>query len=461
MSHLVDTAAAPKNAIPHPKRGWLSTFASTTIVCGVLIGAAWWLLTSQHGSSDEHSQRSRETGPIAVTVAEVTPRVVQRTVTVVGSLYGQEEIEIRPKVEGRVIEIAHEIGDRVSTGDVLLRIERKEFELAVAEAQRSLELELSKLGLKELPGKDFDPNQLPAVVKARVEEQNALSRLNRVRDLSKRQVLTGEELETAETNYTVAHVHSQQTRIDAQSMLVAVQHRQAALNTAMQRLSETDVVVPGGRRSGSAAERQEYVVASRSAAVGEIISTMPGGNSTMFKLVIDNPLKLLTTLPERHRAEIELGQSVDLHVEYAPGTTFPGKVARINPVVDRATRTFEVEISVPNDDRRLSPGSFVRASISTHADDRAPTVPEQSLVTLAGVTKVFVIQDGIAHAVPVKPMGRIPVAGSRYQEIWYEIDAEIPARSAVVTSGFSQLSEGSPVRIRTEGVAARDQEPHP
>jgi RND family efflux transporter MFP subunit len=456
--------AAPPTPALH-KASRLSSFISTMAVCGVLLGAAWWLMSSQHHKAEEHAGRhNAPSDPIAITVESVTPRVVQRSVSVVGSLYGQEEIVIRPKVGGRVAEILHETGDRVSTGDVLLRVEQTEYELAAAEARRSLELELTKLGLKQLPGDDFDPAQLPSVVRARVEEQNALSRLNRVRELSKRQVLSGEELESAETNYTVARANSQQMRLDAHSLLATAQQRQSVLNTALQRLGETEIIVPGpgSQRSKSSAGHQEYVVADRSVAVGEMLSTTPGSDPGVFKLVIDHPLKLVTTLPERHRSEIKLGQSVELHVEYSPGKTFAGTVARINPVVDRASRTFEVEIMVPNEDRQLSAGSFVRATVSTHVDEHAPTVPEQALVKMAGVTKVFVVRDGIVHEVQVKPQGQVTVAGSRYSESWIEIDGNLPAQSMVVTSGFSQLSDGSAVRIRPAGVvAAREQESHP
>ena len=466
MSSPETVPAANPSSPPHVhKSSRISSFVSTMAVCGVLLGAAWWLLTSQHHASDEHSRRrEKSVDPIAITVDEVTPRVVQRTVAVVGSLYGQEEIVIRPKVGGRVVELLHEVGDRVTTGDVLLRVERTEYELAVAEAQRSLELELTKLGLKELPGVDFDPTQLPSVLRAKVEEQNALSRLNRMRELSKRQVLSGEELETAETNHTVARVNSQQMRFDAQSMLAAAHHRQATLNTALQRLTETEVRVPGPtlKLSTSVPVRQEYVIADRKVAVGEMISATSGADAGIFKLVIDHPLKLVSTLPERHRSEIQVGQPVELHVEYSPGTTFPGVVSRINPVVDRSSRTFEVEIQVPNEDRRLSAGSFVRATVRTHVDDKAPTVPEQAIIKLAGVTKVFVVRDGAVHEVQVRPQGQVTVTGARYSESWVEIDGQLPVGSQVVTSGFSQLSDGSPVRIRQAGtVAAREQGPKP
>ncbi len=58
-------------------------------------------------------------------------------------------------------------------------------------------------------------------------------------------------------------------------------------------------------------------------------------------------------MPDRHRGEIRVGQPVDLEVEAYPGERFRGAVARVNPSVDRASRTFQVEVHVPNDDRRL------------------------------------------------------------------------------------------------------------
>ena len=68
------------------------------------------------------------------------------------------------------------------------------------------------------------------------------------------------------------------------------------------------------------------------------------------------------------------------------------------------------------------------------------TVPPEAIVTFAGVTKVFVIENGKAQAVEVK-------LGTRDRE-WVELLGEIPAGAIVATSGFSLLVDGSPIKVR-------------
>jgi RND family efflux transporter MFP subunit len=175
---------------------------------------------------------------------------------------------------------------------------------------------------------------------------------------------------------------------------------------------------------------------------------IPGLNSTLFKLVMDRPLKLQATVPERHRGEIKVGMTAELTVEAYPGVTFAGSVARVSPAVDRASRTFQVEIHVPNPDRRLSAGSFAKAAILTRIDEQAPTVPEEALVHFPGVTKVFIVKDNVAREMPVRARGPVDVSGPDRPRTWVEIEGELPVGTPVVTAGQTQLADGTAVRVR-------------
>src|SRR5438874_1789078 len=62
----------------------------------------------------------------------------------------------------------------------------------------------------------------------------------------------------------------------------------------------------------------EYVVSQRSVTEGEYVRATPGAAATLFKLVIDRPLKLQATVPERHRAEVRVGQGAEFEVEAYP-----------------------------------------------------------------------------------------------------------------------------------------------
>jgi RND family efflux transporter MFP subunit len=394
---------------------------------------------------------------VAVVLEPVTARPVRRIVNVVGSLYGRDEVTVTPKVEGRVLKIHHDVGDTVRPGDTLLEIDPVDFRLARAEAQRGLELELAKIGLKELPVGAFDVNAVPTVVKAAALEKNAAARRERIYKLGGG-ASSAEEREQLNTEFEVARANHASAVLDAQATLASARQKQAMLETAEQKLRDTRVMVPRPSDKhapdGKPFVGAEYVVAARMVSEGEIVQTMPipGINSTCFKLVMDRPLKLQATVPERHRGEIKVGMTAELTVEAYPGQAFAGIVARVSPAVDRASRTFQVEIHVPNTDRRLSPGSFAKAAILTRIDEKAPTVPEEALVTFAGVTKVFTITNGVAREVPVRAGVAVDVPGTGQPRTWVEVEGELPVGTPVVTAGQTQLADGTAVRVR-EGAS--------
>ncbi len=442
---------------------WLVILAST---CAVGAGVVYVFKSgAKHGDrADGDKQTASEPAAVAVTLAAVTPRAVQRSVQIVGTFYGQEEVDVEAKVSGRVTKILHDIGDVVRPGDVLLEIDATDYRLAVEEMQRSMELELARLGLRDLPGDDFDVNELPTVVRAAQEAKNSQSKFARRRNM--KQFTTGEEMEQMETEAKIAEANHQQSVIEAEATLASVRQRQAGLATALQKLEDTRVLAPlpsaerlkevqyAARWAGLEVKdpsQTEYVLSARMVSEGEMIHASSGG--AVFHLVMDRPLKLRATVPERHVGEIKIGQRVEVSVEAYPGETFGGVVSRMNPTVDRASRTFQLEVMVANPERRLKAGSFAKASVLTHEDSQAPTIPEEALVTFAGVTKVFVVADGRAQAVPVQPGVRMEIDGAKHAEHWVEVLGELPPGSEVVTSGQTQLADGTPVRPRGESVS--------
>ena len=156
--------------------------------------------------------------------------------------------------------------------------------------------------------------------------------------------------------------------------------------------------------------------------------------------MIDRTLKLRAPVPERFSKDVQDGQSVAVQTA-AHATPFTGVVRRINPAVDPLTRTFEVEIEVPNERHLLKSGSFAKAAIQTRIDDDAITVPLQAVVNYAGVTKIFLVEKGQAKEVQV-------TLGIQSTD-WVEIRTPALSKGAtVVTSGQSALADGTAVEIR-------------
>ena len=240
------------------------------------------------------------------------------------------------------------------------------------------------------------------------------------------------------------------------------------LEIARQRLDDTKVRVPSVfstlpkrpiGKSGAPADgagEVEYVISGRSVSEGEMLKVSPTTSMTVFNLVISDPLELHATVPERFLGEVKVGQDVAVDVEAYPDQKFAGTISRVNPTVDRANRTFMIEVAVPNHDRKLSPGSFAKASISTRVDLNALTVPEESLVNFAGVTKVYIVRDGKAHEAQIETGERLTLGKGGDARNWFEVKGDLAPGTPVVTAGQTQLSEGRSVRARSvEAVAGQ------
>ena len=151
----------------------------------IVLRAAVWLVVFQGCGGEkepwpaEPTSAARDPAVVTVTVEEVTYRPVQRTVEAVGTLHGYEEVTISAKVEGPVIRIHHDVADRVKPGELLLEVDPTDYELAVRQAEKALQVELAKLGLDQPPAESFDLTQLPTVVQARARMDNSRVRFER------------------------------------------------------------------------------------------------------------------------------------------------------------------------------------------------------------------------------------------------------------------------------------------
>jgi RND family efflux transporter MFP subunit len=388
-----------------------------------------------------------EPAPVTVTVAPVEERSVERRIAVVGTLNALERVSISAKVPGRVTKVRVDVSDRVSPGDTLVEIERTDYELALDEAQRSLEKELAQLGLSELPDKSFDPHQLPAVVRAKLLLEQAQRDFDRNTRLVEKGASSQQDFEQMETNLRVHQAANRQTMLEINAALAAVRYAQTRLATANRQLNETTIVAPAMQPLSMlpGASDLRYTVARRMVSTGETLSSSSG---PLLMLVIDDVLKLSATVPERYLGQLQLGQAIDVQVEAYPGEVFHAQVSRISPVVDPDSRTIEIEALLNNQEHRLSSGVFAKASILASKHEQAITAPIEALSTFAGVTKVFVVADGVARQVPVS----IGARGAG----WVELVGEINSGAQVATSGLGQLADGTKVEVR-EQVAAKPQ----
>jgi RND family efflux transporter MFP subunit len=246
-----------------------------------------------------------------------------------------------------------------------------------------------------------------------------------------------EEVEDRLTDYRVAAAELENQMLIAKTSLATIALQQEASAIARQQLADTSIRVPNPTQPVPGVEGDaSYAITHRAVAEGSLVKS----GMEVFTLVIEQPLKLRAPVPERHTGEVKLAQEAQVYTA-AYADPFTGKVTRINPAIDRVNRTFEVEILVPNREGKLKPGGFAKVAILTQLDSEALTVPLEAPITFAGVTKIFVVENGRAKDVPVE-------LGMQGLE-WVEVTApKLPKGTQVVTSGQSALADGTPVTIR-------------
>jgi len=117
---------------------------------------------------------------------------------------------------------------------------------------------------------------------------------------------------------------------------------------------------------------------------------------------------------------------------------FKGTIAYVSPAVDQATRTFAVEALVDNSDRQLKPGFFAKGVALTRVDASVIAVPEDAISTLAGVSTVYVIENGKARQQQIS-------LGARQNKL-VEVTTGLKGDETLATTNLSQLATGVSVR---------------
>ncbi|HEY2989848.1 MAG TPA: efflux RND transporter periplasmic adaptor subunit [Candidatus Binatia bacterium] len=389
-------------------------------------------------SASKENKPQKAEAPLPVTVAPVRAQKVARTVEFVGTLYANEEVTVSSEVDGRIASLVADLGDRVARGQTLAKIDDAEFRFAIQQMEGNLKENLAKLGLEKTPGANFDVTKTSLVLRAKADMDDAEKALKRNQTLHERQLIAAQDFDTAQTRAKMAGANYQSSIEEARASLASAYAKEAQLETARKKLRDTTIGAP---LAGS--------IAKRTVSAGEYVKT----GSALFTIVQDNPLKLRGMIPERFAPEIHADQSVEIKVDSFPDVIFKGKLTRISPSSDVASRSFMVEGVVENPDRRLKPGFFAHATIATRVDPNATTVPQQAVVSFAGVSKVFVIvrepHDPEANRGADNNVARerIVQTGVRVGTNEVEIASGVKPGELVVISGLTRLIDGAAVKV--------------
>lgn len=394
-------------------------FAPSVILCILALAGC------NHKPADKNK---KESGPVAVRVAKVTQRVIQRSVDGVGTLFPYDEAIISAEVDGPLQQVTADLGDSVAQGQVLARISDEEQRYLVAQQEAQLRQSLERLGLRDEKDRLQDIREAPDVRRARADLFDAETRYKRVRELVDQGIGPKSDLDQAQARFQSAQASYDQTLNQTRNLLQEIERFKASLDLQRKKLRDTIIRAPFAA-----------YVKERQAVAGAYVRA----NSPLFTLVKVDPIRLRIEVPERMSPWVKVGQTVDVTLEAFADRTFAGKVWRISPTVDQTKRTFIVEALIQNPGNLLKPGSYARAHLATDKSETIQVVPNRAVLYVLGTNKSYVVKpDNTIDMREVKIGERFPNE--------YEIVSGLNVGETVAISNLARLDSGAKIRIQAE-----------
>lgn len=180
---------------------------------------------------------------------------------------------------------------------------------------------------------------------------------------------------------------------------------------------------------------------------GELYSpapNTPAGKAALVSMIQVDPVKLLVNLSEKNLPLIKKGMKTTVTTDVYPNDKFQGTVFRIHPTISAATRTFTVEVKVPNGQQKLAPGMFARVGLKM-GQREAMVVPAITVLQQSGTNERYVMihDNGTARKVTVKIVNRM----DDQLEIF---STELEGGEELIIVGQTNLKSGAPVKVVVE-----------
>jgi HlyD family secretion protein len=309
--------------------GWIVALA---LVASIAFGAFRW-------------QKAHAAPEIAWKTAPVEKRNIAAKVTASGTLQATVTVQIGAQVSGRIQKLNADFNTTVKKGQLIAKLDPQLFQAAVEQS---------------------NANHLSAkagVAKAEAQQRDAELVLVRTKALSEQSLATAADLQTAETNVSVAKAATDAAKASlAQSA--------ASLHQAQVNLSYTEIFSP-----------IDGTVISRSVDVGQTVAASLQA-PVLFTVAEDlRKMQVHTSVAEGDVGRLQPGMDATFTVDAFPGQTFKGKVGQIRNAAQTVQNvvTYDAVIDVDNADLKLRPGMTATVTIAYAERDDVVAVSNAAL----------------------------------------------------------------------------------
>lgn len=386
---------------PRPSKRWLRWVGAGIAGCGFLAGLYWML-------PEFSALPEVDTAPVRIVGGAMPSSILSAS----GYVVAQRQASVASKGTGRLEYLAVSVGSRVTTGDIIARVQQDDVQAVQRQVQARLDVAKA------------------ALTNAQAEHRDARLSYARAQALLPNQFVSQAEFDTTATRLRRAEA-------TVRSAAAAITAAEADVQTADVMLENTLIRAPF-----------DGTVLKKFAEIGEVVAPMASSASSRGAVVLIADMTSLaveTEISESSFSQIAQGQSAEITLDALQGKHYPAMVEQIVPTADRSKGTVLAKVRFVERDDRVLPEMSAKVSflpVARPNESAVPRlfVPSSALVQHNGRPILYVLENEIVREVSVEEVSRN--GGDS------EVRGTLAASSHIILAPPSSLHTGMNVRSR-------------
>lgn len=325
--------------------------------------------------------------PVKVKVEKVKKGEFIKKLNYKGTVSPWKRANIGPDVSGRIDKILKKEGDVVRKGALLAQLDTTTMELQKKQVEAALEV-------------------------ANASYKDAKLNFDRIKKLYEKNAVSQMQFEKTQLALEAADTHKKSA--------------EANLNVLKHTLKNSYMTAPF-----------DGIITSKNHEEGDMINPMMGMSTGVLTLMDLSKVKINLNIPAEDIEKVKINQHCRVIIDTLPDEQFPGKVYSKNLAADPVSKTFKVDILVPNPEIKIKAGVFAEVRIEISKKEDVLLLPHSAVVE---EKYVVLYNDGKAKVIEVQ-------VGDKNEE-FFEILSGITRGQSVVVEGNYDLKDGALITIK-------------
>lgn len=382
------------------------------------------LILLLNGGKGEGKQEEIKVSPSDITfpveIAVVRKGELISWISANGYAQALREFEVKPKLSGQIMKLSVQNGMHVHRGEVLMKLDDTEYQLALEQAESRLlnarvEYTLAKAGAPG--GRD--------VSKYNQQLDSLRATYQAAKEKFKDGMITRDEFARIKRDYESLLVYTSVNPEDVVAVKTGLSDALHEYEKAKLNLSYTELFAPF-----------DGIIADCFVREGGYVQS----GMTCMKVIDINAVRILCEITEADLLKLKVGDPAIAEFVAIPNRKFYGNVVEINPVIDSQKRTALVTVQVGNSGSLIKPGMFASVRIGGEVLRNVVIVPRSAVLVRDNRPLVFTAEGGMSQWKYVQ-LGRS-------NDDYYEIQEGIVAGDTLIVGGNYNLAHQSKIRVQ-------------